>query len=278
MASPASAPANKTFVIDIGTHTAEEFDEHGYILPWKIAFTHQCIRAIGLRLTMKEQHPLFFNNHTLFVRHLKVDVDDKLNSKSILSVQPTHGLFSVLYCGKSSMLFESKIMVSDDCFSKCHVQMVCVNRATRKSTPFPDTIKNIYFYASANKPDIPPMLQFNNNSSGVKSYCKKFIICEEDVDLNKHTNNTAYLKFCVHLAREAVAAKTFTVITLDVVRSKLKEFIIQYLGETLEGDEVVFTVWQSSQNEHLLHFEAKCGGNVVCRCQLHFNSKLCSSL
>ncbi|XP_033114744.1 uncharacterized protein LOC117115158 isoform X1 [Anneissia japonica] len=270
----------QTFQVDIEPFSHQDFNEKGFVWPWRIAKIHQHTRTAGLRVTMKDQLIIFFTNHTIYIRHLNANINKKLNTKELLLSQPIYGLFTVLYCGNSSMLFETKIILRSQrrCISTSQTQPVCVSRETRKPTPFPDSIKEIFLYAAhATKPDIPPMLP-GPQSPEQRSYSQQFIIDETDLDSNGHTNNTIYIKFCFDVASKAITDGIFTHINHDMLNSKLSEFTVHFVGETREGDKVTFTVWQDLGNKRLLHFQANTDDSIVCKCQFSFNCQVLSLL
>ncbi|XP_071943553.1 uncharacterized protein [Antedon mediterranea] len=267
----------KNFKVNIGPGKLlqEDFNKRGYIHPSRLALLHQYARLAGLRASLANHHDVFFKNSTLYIRHQTAHVNTNLTSA--LSSQPIHADFTVTYLGSSSLLCNTRLILENEqqCYSTCTAQCIGVDKQTRKPAAFDETVRNIYAYAvNGKRPVLSPLLE-TPQSTGQVIYNKKIIIREEHVDSNGHTNNAAYMKLCDTVFSSAI---TDGILCQEFLESPLRDYTIQYLGESVKGDEICFDMWQDSQNKYLIHFEAKKSDSIVIRSQFHLDNKLMSSL
>lgn len=149
--------------------------------------------------------------------------------------------------GKSTMPRVSQVFETQTgkCLFERYSKCSQIDLADRR----PLKLDSLYLERYSNCADMSKELQKRPTpDQPVSTFLYKTTIRYSDLDQNQHTNNSIYVKSCIDCATIASFSNKLFHFKGDMACYPVYEFIVEYLGETFAGDELVVSMWQDTND------------------------------
>ena len=213
--------------------------------------------------------PKAVKDYYTFVASLKTDIS---NSFYNIPFKPavTPLLFKVYpgYIGKSS--FNTVVDIHDQHSGELYVknvnQLVCVNKLSRKPTNLPQWFRDKY--ANLNKGSSLIVPKLIKPSDDIPTHTCHIRVPYSDIDLYKHTNFSAYLKYSIEAAMEASNRGIYRELFSGVLmKFRVKSVKTAFIGEAIAENMLSVTTWQDSENQQQIYCDITHQGTKKSICQ-----------
>ena len=189
----------------------------------------------------------------------------------------------LVHIGRSSVhLYNEMMDAHGHEFGKCLLKMVFIDRTTRKSKAIPDWIRqdlkqdvneNLLQLRSREtdllkEANIPLTHTIPAKPEGAFHHSIK--INPSEIDRNKHTNNTHYIRFCMDCASLALWDRKLPNFHGDVALYNVHKAKVLYSRETVLGDVLNVFVWPSEASPLELCFSIQNLGETIFSCIVSF--------
>lgn len=146
---------------------------------------------------------------------------------------------------------------------------VLVDRRTRRAVAFPEDYRKKMEAASI--PTEPARLEFGRQDPPPDAFTCEFVIQASDMDLNKHTNNSSYIRICMDTVAKAQRDQRLRWAG-DVSEYRVVRMTMFYAKECVEGDAVKVYLWEDGCPT-ALRFVFRKGHAAVYHSCFHFRHK-----
>ncbi|CAH1774402.1 unnamed protein product [Owenia fusiformis] len=157
--------------------------------------------------------------------------------------------------GRSSFEFVSTFE-SDATNAKlvtCSAKLALVDPSTRRSTEIPKDIINRI--KATFDLDPPQKIEPVERPKDIHVFNLEIIVQSSDLDMNMHSNHSAYTRFCCDAAAAAIANKAFKNFEMDICRYEIKSMSNLFKGESRANDVLTVFTWEDNSERKTIHFE-----------------------
>ena len=145
-------------------------------------------------------------------------------------------------------------------------QVVSVDKSTRKPTPLPDWWRTKYAaMVTGNERLVIPRF---SRPETVHRYESR--VPWSDVDMYRHTNYVAYLRYCIDCATDGVFSGAYSNFTEDLSKYCIKDTSLAFYSESNANDTLVISSWEDKDNASLLRFDGTNNGKTVFQSSIEF--------
>ena len=212
------------------------------------------------------------NEHALVLRKQSFTLNPKLH-QTISFFSKLHMKFNlrVLSIGKTSATYEMRMCdgTTGEELVVNYLRFVRINLTTRKSTKFPP-----FFFEKYARFEGKPTTQFLESRSAPlvseAAHIFQLTVRSSDMDVNGHTNQSAYIKFCMDCATDAALKKYYRHFDSDMCMYTTTYWEIDYLGESMTGDVLDILTWQAKDVRNI-HFCIRLNGRNIFHASTFFD-------
>lgn len=156
--------------------------------------------------------------------------------------------------GKTSVTLFNKMVnkLDNKVLATACIKLVFVDRATRRPIPLPEWMRDRCMAAIKHR---QPM-SFPQNAPAIpeSAFSMVVTVTASDTDVNRHTNQGSYVRFCSDAAQSAVSAGRLAAFAPDIARFPLQSSQAVYIGESGFGDSLHVYLWQQEDDLRLVNF------------------------
>ncbi|BFZ06375.1 hypothetical protein BsWGS_09414 [Bradybaena similaris] len=259
--------------------TFDDFDRAGNVSPWKVCRLFEAGRAVPIRhgnyldLTdlVKSGDSTYFvlgGNYYFEPCLWKIDhpfqyFPYKIKAELVAIGQTSFTIREILI-----NLIDNKELASFIC------KLVYIDRKTRRpqSFPYQQLLKYQGIKSNDVKIDVP------KSSAPDTAYTRQFIVTASDTDGNGHTNHAAYIRYCLDIAEQARRENRLRHFHSDICLYPITKMSTFYKGETLSGDTLRGSVWESDLDPSKLDFVISRGNDIAFAARIDFRDRPSSKL
>ncbi|XP_019613529.1 PREDICTED: uncharacterized protein LOC109461594 [Branchiostoma belcheri] len=152
----------------------------------------------------------------------------------------------VVYVGNTSFVKKGEIVdrSTNEILVKGMVQDVLISMDTRRPTPFPDWLKENYLHLTSEPR--PEMAEVFEKPPAAKTFVYSVTVPPSDIDLNNHTNQRHYIRYCFDCAVVGARQGAYPTVRGDVLKQGVRKVSVLYQKESLEGDVLSVDSWEES--------------------------------
>ena len=177
-----------------------------------------------------------------------------------------------LSIGKTSTTYEMRMFdgKTGDELVVNHLRFVRMNLKTRKSSVFPQFYYEKYA-RFVGKPTTPFLESRSVPEVPQSAHVFQLTVRSSDMDVNGHSNQSAYIKFCMDCATDAALKKYYRHFDSDMCMYTTTRWEMDYVGESIAGDVLVISTWQSENNTRNIHFCIRSNGRNIFHASTFFD-------
>ena len=182
------------------------------------------------------------------------------------SLRVTHNLS---YVGKSSVGTTLTLNCSDTgkVFANSTYQVVTIDAATRRPEPLPDWWKKKFEFAIVgNKPSFTERIV---SPAGAYTYDAK--IPWTDLDLFKHINYTAYIRYCHDTAFDAIVNDVYPTFKDRRRLNRVSGIDMSFSKECFPNDILNIATWEDPNDPSTLRFDMSVRGQETFQCSISYH-------
>lgn len=254
--------------------TYDDFDRGGGLCPWKVCRMFEAGRAIPFNLgNYTDWNNIAAGNRTAFVLGGEYYFDSCLwDVASKFSYFPYKVTLEVINMGKSSMTFRQVLInkLDNKELATYYMKMVVVDKVTRRPAALPSWHRERFHHLDATLDKKAEFVLDTDTAVPESAFQAETLIAPSDTDLNGHTNQASYVRFCLDAAEAANKAGALEYIHGDICKYPILKICISYKRETNAGDRIFTSVWQDKLSPQTLHFASQLDGKVVSAASISF--------
>ena len=145
-------------------------------------------------------------------------------------------------------------------------QVVSVDKSTRKPMPLPEWWRTKYApMVVGNEPLVLP--RFSTPKTVHRYECR---VPWSDVDIYRHTNFSAYIRYCSDCATDGVYTGAYPSFTDTLSKYYIKGTSISFYNESKANDTLQISSWEDKDTKYLLRFKGTCRGKNVFESTIEF--------
>ena len=145
-------------------------------------------------------------------------------------------------------------------------QVVSVDKSTRKPMPLPEWWRTKYApMVVGNEP--LALKRFSQPETVHRYECR---VPWSDVDIYRHTNFSAYIRYCSDCATDGVYNGAYSSITDTLSNYLIKDTSISFYNESNANDTLQISSWEDKDKKYLLRFEGTNNGKTVFQSCMEF--------
>ena len=229
---------------------------------------------MGFRATENGSHffsdfPRATKDCLTFVASVKTDINNSFyNIFYRPTVTPLRFVIYPGYVGKSSYNFVVDIhdQQTGELYVKNVNQLVCVDKASHKPTNLPHWFRDKYVNVIKGSPLVVP--KFTKPKDDIPSHTCHIRVPYSDIDMYKHTNFCAYLKYSIEAAMEASNRGIYRELFSGVLmKFRIKSVKALFTGESSAENMLSVTTWQDSGNKQQIYCDTAHQGTKTSICQ-----------
>ncbi|XP_070535530.1 uncharacterized protein [Ptychodera flava] len=212
------------------------------------------------------------NGHTLFVLAQSFEFSPTCYTDFSTKV-PVVFVSRIVHVGRTSLVQrrELRIKRTGTVVATMLAQFVYVNLETRRPTPLPESYINTYLdETNGQRPKthkhfsrFPPQ--------GVEIYYYPVVVSTKDVDENRHTSNTSYIKYCIDCFMFGARERAYSVIQGNLSDYPITNLSLQFVSESDLNDKLTVTSWADTAKPYQVHFVIQKDEREVAQCTLKFD-------
>eukprot|EP00058_Branchiostoma_floridae_P012604 XP_002598092.1 hypothetical protein BRAFLDRAFT_85691 [Branchiostoma floridae] len=238
----------------------------GRVQAWTFLRMLEFARIAAIRPLIKEHTGPQNDEATAFVRYQEVEFAPRFYA----AVKPDSSLIMSTYLGyvgRSSLFYNYDIRssTSNDVIGRSSTQMVRVNRQTRRPIAWPDALIENLSKEGLDRPTIPGAFK----ERPAPMFACKVTVNNSDIDVQQHTNQSVYLRYCLDAAAVGVRKNVFSVVK-DTALCPIRKVGILYQREALIGDELTVEMWEDQGCAETLCFQIKRGEEDITQVTVQF--------
>ncbi|KAK7092327.1 uncharacterized protein [Littorina saxatilis] len=232
----------------------DDFGRTETLQHWKISKVFESARYFGFSKGMLDLKKIMKPKFTMFVLGMGCTFHQDLWKIPRGMVFPYKVSLEVVDIGRTSVTVFSQLVNKLDgrelATSSCKV--VYIDRETRRPVAWPDWMVNKYNQAIQHRS--PVHLPKAVPEVSALAYSYQVRVGASDTDINGHTNQGSYVRYCCDAAQAALKAGVLTPFHRDINRYPLKEQEVLYVGESDMGDTLQVLLWQPPDRRDFIHF------------------------
>ncbi|XP_078661902.1 uncharacterized protein LOC144905945 [Branchiostoma floridae x Branchiostoma belcheri] len=175
----------------------------------------------------------------------------------------------MIFVGKTSYMYETKMFDRDtdkELVSR-QIQMVNIDRETRRPKPLPDWAIEQYSHLTSRPAAVQPF-----DLSDVKpAFVYPVTVAPSDIDRNMHTNQSQYVRYCFNCAAAGAKRGAYSIISGDLLDYDLQSVDLLYQRESREGDTLRIESWEDIREPDTIKFQVKKGDDNILQCKMSFH-------
>ncbi|KAK3106155.1 hypothetical protein FSP39_013809 [Pinctada imbricata] len=210
-------------------------------------------------------------DHFFFIVSSRVEISQNLYSLSTPKF-PLTITKTLSYVGNSAHCLTSVLENPDvkEPYATCMTQTVLVDPKSRRPISYPEWWRDKYESSvTSNTPLHIPKLKRPANS-----ICFPHAVYFGDTDSYRHTNWTAYVRFCYDACMDAVWREQYSKLKFSDSENGVKSFEIAFTKESSIGDQIDVHSWEeASPNDKPVCFEILKGNDVCCQAKMTFHNE-----
>ncbi|CAL1547718.1 unnamed protein product [Lymnaea stagnalis] len=257
----------------------DDYDREGGISPWKICRMFEAGRVVPfLQGNFLDYLNLCSKNFGIFVLG-----GDYYFDSCLWEVTRRYHYFpykisiELINVGQTSMTIREVLtnLLDNKEIATFYGTVVYVDKLAKRSQPLPYWHRTKYQGAASSE---KVQLDSSVTKAPDKAFKVKTLIAASDTDLNGHTNQASYVRFCLDAAEAARRANHLKLLTRDICRYPILKLSTSYRRETLAGEAITTSVWQDDTTPTVIHFALHCGDTLAFTACVTFKPKACSRL
>ena len=150
---------------------------------------------------------------------------------------------------------------------------VLIDFKTRRPAQLPQNFRNVIQSRLSNRKGQATEISYEVQKAPSNSYKCEFIVQSSDTDLNKHTNNTTYIRFCWDTVAKAVRENELPWMEGGLRDYRVMRMNIYYAKECNEGDKLVVHMWSNNEVRERLYFVFRFGDKDIFHATIEFKHK-----
>ncbi|XP_046563626.1 uncharacterized protein LOC124272485 isoform X1 [Haliotis rubra] len=165
------------------------------------------------------------------------------------------------YIGKSSTNFVSNIVEpsSGKILVRNTIQLVAIDKETRKPTPFPPWWKEKHGEKAVRKE--PLIVQKLSKPDNAHTYTLR--VSWSETDMYKHVNWASYVVYSINALHHGIKEGVLRGVSKEVVRNGVQKMQMAYFGECVEGDQLTVYFWEVEDQPRTVYFDIEKDGTSV---------------
>ncbi|XP_078661782.1 uncharacterized protein LOC144905848 [Branchiostoma floridae x Branchiostoma belcheri] len=177
----------------------------------------------------------------------------------------------IIFVGKTSYIYETKMFDrdTDKELANRRIQMISINKETRRPKPLPDWA--IEQYSHLTSLPRPAVVQPFDMSNVKPAFVYPVTVPPSDIDLNMHTNQSQYVRYCFNCAAAAAKRGAYSIISGDLLDYDLRSVDLLYQKESQEGDTLRIESWEDIREPDTIKFQVKKGDDNILQCKMSFH-------
>lgn len=148
-----------------------------------------------------------------------------------------------------------------------------IDAKTRRPAQLPDSYRQKLESKIANTRSPAAALTYKVRAPSSNAYKCEFTVQSSDTDLNRHTNNTTYIRLCWDTAAQAFLDNRVPWMKGGLENYRVMGMNMYYAKECKEGDKLTVYMWSNNENPQLLHFVFRKGNEDIYHCSMEFRHK-----
>ena len=150
---------------------------------------------------------------------------------------------------------------------------VLIDVKTRRPAQLPENHRNLIQSRMANRKGPAPEITYKVQHPPSDAYKCEFTVQSSDTDLNRHTNNTTYIRFCYDAVAKAFRENKLPWMKGGLWDYRVLRMNIYYAQESKEGDKLIVYMWSNNEVQELLHFVFRIGNMDIFHSTVEFKHK-----
>ncbi|KAK2193487.1 hypothetical protein NP493_12g07000 [Ridgeia piscesae] len=256
-------------------HSIDSFDFSGILTTWQLQALMTKARMFAFHMPSKDTGDTFLQYDKLtadrftFMASVKTTVSRSYYDIPELPVSPSMRVSLCLgYIGTSSLSTAANLNCEEtgEVFVHNVNQVVSVDKTTRKPTPLPDWWRTKY--ASAVVGNERLVIPRFSQPDKVHMYeCK---IPWSDVDMYRHTNYVAYIRYSIDCAMDGILTGAYSNFTNTQSQYLIKDTNIAFYNESVPNDVLQVASWEDKDNPYILRFDGTKDGKTIFQNSIEF--------
>ena len=211
-------------------------------------------------------------NNTMFVASCSYQFAEKIhNIRALYMNYPIRALSRLVYGGKTSYthymdLYEQK---SGDKIMTMLTTLVYISNTTRRPSPWPEQFSTNLSKFLQNS-EIKTIKKVVVPKITENAYLYETKVLHSDCDMNFHTNQSIYARWCSDAASEAAIDGHFSYFKNHIELYPMKNFEIHFVGEALVNESVTVNTWEDKVNLKCLHFAFTKNCRIILLAKMEF--------
>ncbi|PVD35840.1 hypothetical protein C0Q70_02809 [Pomacea canaliculata] len=245
---------NKTFWTNFDGFSYNDFGRTETLSHWQLPKLLEAARYFALMKGLADFPSIINQIYGIFVYGVVYHIDTAFWRIPRNKNFPFKIAQSVDDIGKTSITLSGKLInkLDNKELVTFNSKTVYVERASGRPVSLPDWVAPKWSPSVTKK----QFLQFSPQPSEVPEGAFQYnvTVAASDTDVNKHTNQGSYVRFCCDAAQAAVLAQQLTGFKVDIARYPLKILEVVYVGQSNTGYKLNVWLWQENNHINLLRF------------------------
>ncbi|KAI0230205.1 hypothetical protein LSAT2_019413 [Lamellibrachia satsuma] len=256
-------------------HSIDSFDFSGLLSIWQLQALMTKARMYAFHAPADDTGETFLEYKTLtsdrytFMASVKTSVARSYYSMPDMPQLPAvRASVCLSYIGTSSFSTSATLNCADSGEVYVHNinQVVSVDKSTRKPMPLPDWWRTKYASSVVgNERLVIP--RFTQPETVHRYECR---VPWTDVDMYRHTNYVAYIRYCIDCAMDGVYNGAYSNFSDTLSRYMIKDMRIAFYNESNANDTLQVSSWQDKDNPHILRFDGSKDEKTVFQSSIEF--------
>ncbi|XP_078581502.1 uncharacterized protein LOC144864942 [Branchiostoma floridae x Branchiostoma japonicum] len=176
----------------------------------------------------------------------------------------------IIFVGKTSWMYETKLFdqTTERELATRRIQTVNIDKKTRRPKPLPDWATERYSHLTSLQR--PATVQPFDLSDTEPAFVYPVTVAPSDIDLNMHTNQSQYARYCFNCAATGAKRGAYSIISGDLLDYDIISFDLLYQKESREGDSLRVESWEDLREPDTLKFQVKRGDDKILQCKMRF--------
>ena len=157
--------------------------------------------------------------------------------------------------------------------ARLNFKYVLIDTTTRPPVQLPEDYRYKLESRMATTEHPVPEITYKVQNPPTDAYKCEFTVQSSDTDLNKHTNNTTYIRFCWDTVAKAIREGKVLWMKGGLEAYRVMRMNIFYARECKEGDVLAVSMRRNGNTPQWLHFVFKLGNRDIFHGSMEFKHK-----
>ena len=157
--------------------------------------------------------------------------------------------------------------------ARLNFKYVLIDTTTRRPAQLPEDYRYKLESRMAETINQVPEITYKVQNPPGDEYKCEFTVQSSDTDLNNHTNNTSYIRFCWDTVAKAIREGKLLWMKGGLEDYRVMRMNIFYAKECNEGDVLVVSMWSNENTTQWLYFVFKLGNGNIFHGSMEFKHK-----